>query len=579
MRVKDVRIKGFRSLGDVAANLADYTSLIGKNDSGKSSFLRALHLLFDPTETLTESDICNIPRDDEECYIQATLSGFDGFDDLVTNGQIRIQRLYGPAGTRWEYEGGVPQSHTLKKMLEGTLTKGDYQADSELPETVRQIVDETLEELCPKGRVPHTTWRQAYDRLREANLIREQPGWCPLEPERLAFLVQVVVLQADVRAEEELTDAGKSVFSRVGAWLVHEAIKHDKGMEEAISKLEEEIERVSTRTEQGQWAVAELGTLETILSEEISRFDGEVRATPTLVPPKLGDFRFGVKLDFEDQWVKGLDKMGHGMRRSVVYAMLRAHRRLRESAETVEPNREGEKKPPLYLFLVEEPELYLHPQAEKHRMRELQELAALADAQVVLSTHSAFFVDLLQHQGIMRFERPNRRATIVHCWSGKDLSASEKDNLKKTYFFDPTRAAMLFADLVILVEGQTEKVTLPHLAERMKLNTNGVEVVDCGGNGNIPVYQSVLEQLNVRYVAWLDSKEKQEVERAKKVSTQRNGRIVLTDRNWEHMAKLPSGDKDKGFKSWKKYVLDQEEPNDAMKARIVAAYNWENYEG
>jgi len=55
-----------------------------------------------------------------------------------------------------------------------------------------------------------------------------------------------------------------------------------------------------------------------------------------------------------------------------------------------------------------------------------------------------------------------------------------------------------------------------------------------------------------------------------------NGKIVLTEGNWERMAGLGAGD-DKPYRSWFKYVWQGEEANAAMKARTVAAYKWRDY--
>jgi CRISPR-associated exonuclease Cas4 len=148
--------------------------------------------------------------------------------------------------------------------------------------------------------------------------------------------------------------------------------------------------------------------------------------------------------------------------------------------------------------LIEEPELYLHPQAERRRKHELQELSELPDAQVVLCTHSAFFIDLSEYKGVLRLHRQNRGVTQIQGWEGDELDPNDKKTLSTIYLFDPNRAAMLFADLVILVEDQCEKVAIPFLAESMNLDSRDVEVVDCGGNSSIPVYQRVLEGFGIK---------------------------------------------------------------------------------
>jgi putative ATP-dependent endonuclease of OLD family len=574
MRLAHVRMRGFRSLGKVDVVLSDYTSLIGKNDSGKSSFLRALQLLFDPEETPTDDDRCKIdnPAIEGPFYIEAVIEDCEQHE-LAYDGAIGIRRYVSEQGSAWYHRGKTPVSPTLEKMMQGSLTKQALNDDGELSDEILSIVTATLNDLAPSGKVPAQAWQAAFSRLVECELVEWTAGWCPLNPERLGSLVQVVMLKADVRAEEETTSSVRTVLHRIGSLCVQDAFQRHEGLVEAHRRLRQEIAKLGEKDDEGRWLIEELNEFESTLQQEIGRFDSEVTATSTLTPPRFQNLDFGLKVDVRDRWVSGLTKMGHGLRRSVVFAMLRAHRVLREKYISNEGGA-ARSATPLYLFLVEEPELYLHPQAETHRMKELQDLANLPDAQVILCTHSAFFVDLFQYRGIARCERPERGLTSVHQWRGSDLEGIDKDVLLMARCFDPTRAAMLFAEQVILVEGETEKVTVPHLAERMGIDTSGIEVVDCRGNGNIPVYQRVLEGLGIRYVAWLDSDAKNDVEKAKQICSPQHGRIVITPVNWERLAEI-SGDK--VWNSWRTYVQEGREPNDRLKARIRAAYSWENF--
>jgi len=460
-------------------------------------------------------------------------------------------------------------------MQEGTLTKSEFNNDVTISPEIRRSVGATLEALTPSGRVPKETWQAAFARLSDENLIEWEGGWCPLSSERLSSLVQVVMLEADVRGEEEISGTSKSVFDRVSGLLLREATKRHVGMSKAVAGLNSEIEKITTKNDAGMWPIAELNEFESILKEEVGRFDESVIAQSTLIPPKVPAFEFNVKIEIRDQWIEGLGKMGHGLRRSVVFAMLRSHRRLRELRSS---GTEGDRSEPapLYLFLVEEPELYLHPQAERRRKRELQDLSRLSDAQVVACTHSAFFVDLSEYKGIFRLHRPNRGVTTIQGWQGTELDPLDRRALSTIYMFDSSRAAMLFADLVILVEGQSEKIVLPHLAERMGLNTNNVEIVDCGGNQGVPVYQRILEGFGIKYVAWLDTDGTTAVDIARSIRTAQNGKIVLTPGDWEKLNGLEAGRK--SYVSWKHFVYEENEPNQKLQTRIRAAYTWEDYE-
>lgn len=569
MRITRVRIHNYRSLKAVDVNLEDYTSLIGRNDSGKSSFLRALLLLFDPESECSDDDVCKIDPDTgaADCYVEATLDGPDLEDGKPSS--ISIRRHLSEKA-RWEVLGNVPKLDVFRDMQAGTLTKGVYDKDDAITETIRSEVGE-----LPGGKVPIDFWKSAYDRLNHAGYVEHIDGWSYLDPAELPKIAKPIMLQADVRAEDEITDRGQTIFAQLGGLLVQAAIQNHTGLQNALSTLRNEITLICAKDETGQWSLGDINRLESVLQEELTAFDPAVTVSTALTAPKVPPVSFGISVQVKDDWIDGLSNMGHGLRRSLVFAMLRTLGRLRE-VRSPSPPENTDSQVPLHLFLIEEPELYLHPQAERQRMQELLTLATQPDTQVVLCTHSAFFVDLSHYKGILRFTRPDRKATSIHCWKGGDLDPTDKKTLDTTYHFDPSRAAMLFADLVILVEGQTEKVTVPPLAEKLGLDTRGVEMVDCGGNQNIPTYQRVLEEFDVKYVAWLDTDDMDPVKKARKLLTPLNGRIVLTEVNWERIAKL-GGSGDKPFRSWKKFIFDAEEPTSKMVERIKAAYEWREF--
>lgn len=577
MNISRIHIKGFRSLQDVEVNLSNYTTLIGKNDSGKSSFLKALQLLFDPNVNFSSEDVCKFPDHDGEYFVEATIENCSNRFLNLKNEQLKVRKTFGNKQSL-SYLGKIPDLDILDRMSQGSLLKQELKDDSSLDDAVKEFILKSLEELCPKGRVPPEIWKNIYDLLQENNFIKYKSGWCHLAADVLSSIVQVIMLEADVRGEEEISGGSRSVLNKVGGILLREATKNYEGIADAVATLNEQITKVATRNEEGKWIIEEINNFESVLSQEVQRFDSSIIAQSNLVPPKVSPVEFSVNVNIRDEWINGLDKMGHGLRRSVVFAMLRTHRRLKERSLRDVP--ESGDDSPLYLFLVEEPELYLHPQAERRRKKELKELSEDANAQVVLCTHSAIFVDLTEYRGVLRFNRPDRKFSRIQGWTGRDLKSNDHKSLATTYKFDPNRSAMLFADLVILVEGQSERVAIPHIAEKMKLSPADieVEVVDCGGNPNIPVYQMVLEGFGIKYVAWFDSDVKSEIDRAKNVRTADHGKIVITEDNWEKMSEIPAGNHKKAYRSWKYFIFDENEPNKKLKDRIEAAYNWQDFE-
>ena len=152
------------------------------------------------------------------------------------------------------------------------------------------------------------------------------------------------------------------------------------------------------------------------------------------------------------------------------------------------------------VLLVEEPELYLRPQAQRYLGRVLRDFAE-AGNQVIFSTHSPSFLNVGRLEEIVFVERHTRGTQLI------EPRAVEVDaDFRVLSEFDAERAELLLAEAAVLVEGQTEKLALPFVFEALgyDIDLAGLTIVECGGKWNIPLFARVCRAVGLPFVAIYD---------------------------------------------------------------------------
>ena len=144
------------------------------------------------------------------------------------------------------------------------------------------------------------------------------------------------------------------------------------------------------------------------------------------------------------------------------------------------------------VLIIEEPELMLTPHQQRHLYAILRRYAERN--QVIYSTRSPALLDAAHYNEIVRLDRTSagmkvRRAT-------HELLDDEQ-RLRLAAEFDHERSEMFFATAVVLVEGQTERLSFPQLFRRLGHDPDalGISIVEVGGKGNLILVARVLAEL------------------------------------------------------------------------------------
>ena len=135
----------------------------------------------------------------------------------------------------------------------------------------------------------------------------------------------------------------------------------------------------------------------------------------------------------------------------------------------------------LHVLLVEEPEAHLHPQLQDLLMRYLERRVE-ERVQVVATTHSPNLASSAGVERITVLTREKRTSPVV-ARAVAGFGLDDKELLHLGRFLDVTKASLLFARGVLLVEGVAEQILAPEAATSLgrSLSEHGVSVINVGG--------------------------------------------------------------------------------------------------
>jgi putative ATP-dependent endonuclease of the OLD family len=148
--------------------------------------------------------------------------------------------------------------------------------------------------------------------------------------------------------------------------------------------------------------------------------------------------------------------------------------------------------------LMEEPELFLPPQAQRYLYRLLR-LVASQGNQILYSTHSSAFLNVVRLDELVFTERRPKEGTLL--LQPEPLPADEE--FRAFSEFDSSRSELFLARAAVLVEGLTEKLALPFVFETLGYDPDRerISIIECGGKGNIPLFGRISRAVGLPFVA------------------------------------------------------------------------------
>lgn len=512
MRIKGLKVHNYRSIADLEMECNPLVTLIGPNNHGKSNLLSALEFGLSASSKPVEQDLF-IGRDtrDNACWIEMTFCDLTDQEKerlghyVMSNGSVCIRKTahLNDGAITVTYNGYVDQPN--EAWLQGEKAS-EY--------VIRDRINETpLKDMVPSGgKLSKATVEDAQQKyidqhrgeLAFENIVEPGPMF-GLKTMPGGVLPDFYLIPAVRDLNDEIKAKATTMFGRLLNRAVREMAERDSRFIEARNKLNEVVAALNAR-DAGKDQDNQLAVLEQSIEEEMKSWGVSVNIE--VAPPELEKlFELGTDVHLNDGVKTTVDRKGHGIQRAMIFALLRAWSKVLIRGK--DANGEGDistgKQPDSVIFAMEEPELFLHPHAQRRLAVSLREIAQTSEHQVFASTHSTHFVDLEYYNEISVIiknnptDSTNVRQCTTELFAGDDIK-ERKRRFHMAHWINPDRGEMFFAQRAVFVEGETEKVLLPYVAKNIGFFNPEVSIIDCGSKHNLPLYIAIAKAFEIPFL-------------------------------------------------------------------------------
>ncbi len=458
--IKTVRISGFRGLKNFEINLELTTVLTGMNNTGKTSFLKALQIALGNRQFISQDDF----------YISGNQKSSSIIIDIKIVSTDEMGNVIKDFSDLWE------GTFTLERIRQ------DLDGNSFIP--LRTIVN--------------------FDSLKNSFKTKQfiLPDWSDFKDTNDKFWF-----------EKENGNEKSFVFDEVPFFYMDaqrdiiEDIKIKSSyLGRMISKIEykpEDIELIENKIKDlNEQAVNSSDILKNIkktlkgLDTAMSSASDGVEITP--FTKKIRDLNKGLSIYYNDS-ADSFSMEYHGMGTRSWSSLLTLKSFINLLAENAAD------KAFYPILAIEEPEAHLHPNAQKKLYTQISEIAG----QKIISTHSSYIAASAKLNEIRNFYKENNG--IVSGFVNTALLSSDgEDERKIRRQVINARGEIFFSKAIIFFEGETEEQALPIFAEKFFAGSNKAMTIDfvgVGGFGNYLPFIRVAEGLKIPWFIFSDAED------------------------------------------------------------------------
>lgn len=392
MRLKKVFIENFRGYKNrTEITFEDITSLIGRNDAGKSTVLEALDIFFNDSKGVIklDKDDCNVSSGSDIITIEAI---FDKLPEkLIVDSTVEtsLQEEY--------LVNGNNDLHIVKKYKNGKVINisllCEYPDQTEIPNlhsiTIKElqkivdlnqieVEDKRVASLLRKAVFNYNKPYNTSEKLIEINKDGGKQIWDSLQK----YIPIYSLFQTDRKNEDKDSEIQDPMNTAIKEILAEDEIQDL--LDIIFAKVKGATEEVANQT------LEKLGEMNPDLASEL---------VPNFEVPKWNSiFKCGLMSDLNIP----INKRGSGVRRLILLNFFRAK---------VERSRNSFGNSNV-IYAFEEPETALHPNQQKMLIESFLELSTNENTQIIFTTHSPEIAKMIPIESL-RFIRKDCMDSII----------------------------------------------------------------------------------------------------------------------------------------------------------------------
>lgn len=466
MYISNLKITNYRGVKETRTiNLARFSSVVGKNDAGKTIVLNAIATFLDirnfkitPTDfndlskpiefefRLTSDSMAELLKTKVKSKVKKT-DGLDEFiNDVIFDNSIVYKRVATTSGGAWAEE-KIQVNDFENSEIQGLYFKSD--------EEITAIVEKF-------GIVIPVEGRGRNSKAEKIKYIKEhfknEPRanfWLPDDMKVSSLFPEVEMFKADYGLEAD---------TKFKTATVTEIEDYFNRAEERLQQFKNEINDEMKK---------EANILKSYMQEYASSLK-DIDISPNVSwKDAIKSVDVSFKFDGDEKFIPMTHK-GTGYRRLFMVA------RFRYLAEKSKGNN--------IIYLIEEPETFLHPTAQQDLLNALKELSY--ENQVVTTTHSPVFAGATHVEGVVlctKTTQSNYENAVAGNEQGFLFKIIDELGIKPSFNLRDNFEKILF------VEGQDDAIFYKLIAQHLlESDLSKVLILPCGGS-------SVESFINIEY--------------------------------------------------------------------------------